>query len=185
MKKLTLAFTALLLSALSFGQSIQDNATIPVSVTLNSILRLTVTSGGNIQFVFNTMEQYTNGILPSNATTTKFTVSSSKDFDVYLGAEDAALLGVEDAVAHQLDLAVIGHTVSGTGTGTLSGGPNNLTQIDADPTLTYKIVDTGTPGVGNLYEIAWEAGTPTQTSVLNEPADVYITNVLLNVIPQP
>jgi len=182
MRKLIIAFTALLFSQFSFGQSIQDNATIPVSVTLNSILRLTVTSGGNIQFVFNTMEQYNTGIAASNATTTKFTVSSSKTFDVYMGAEDANLIGVEDATNHLLDLGVIRYSISGAGSGTLDATPTALTQVAAVATATAKIVDTGDPGVGNLYEIAWDAGIG--VSVLDEAPDVYITNVLLNVIPQ-
>ncbi|MCB9002091.1 MAG: hypothetical protein H6537_09000 [Bacteroidales bacterium] len=50
-----------LLASLAFGQAVNDQAIIPVSVTLNSILRLTVVSGGNIDFVVNTIDQYTSG----------------------------------------------------------------------------------------------------------------------------
>ena len=62
MRKLFLVAILALLSQVGFAQAVQDNAVIPVSVTINSILRLNVTSGGNIQFVFNTMAQYNAGI---------------------------------------------------------------------------------------------------------------------------
>ena len=57
MKKLfiTLVLSATFLGA-SFGQAVADQGVIPVSVTLNQILRLNVTSGGNINFVINTRD---------------------------------------------------------------------------------------------------------------------------------
>ena len=62
MRKLFYSLALLFLSQVSFGQAVNDQAIIPVSVTLNSILRLTVVSGGNIEFVVNTIDQYTGGI---------------------------------------------------------------------------------------------------------------------------
>lgn len=178
MRKLVYLFTALLISQFSFGQSVQDNATIPVSVTLNSILRLTVTTGGNIQFVFNTMDQYNNGIANTPNTTTTFSVSSSRDFDITMGAEDASLFGVED-VAHTLALSVIQYTMGASGGGTKIAGLNPLLQNTGPATIVSHTAGTG---AARTYDIEWEAGTV--TSVLNSPADVYVTNVFLNLQPQ-
>ena len=51
MKKLLLISVGLIMACLTQAQPVSDNATIPIGVTLNSILRLTVVSGGNIEFV--------------------------------------------------------------------------------------------------------------------------------------
>jgi hypothetical protein len=190
MRKLIIAFAALLFSTFSFGQAVQDNATIPISVTLNSILRLTVTSGGNIQFVFNTMANYTSGIAPSMATTTKFSVSSSKAFDVFMGAEDASLFGIEDA-AHTLDLATITWEATEpttTSNGTLLAGPQLLTQMTSAAGLNTSdlVVDTGDAGANFEFEIAWGAGYVADggTTVIDKAPDVYVTNVFLNLAQQ-
>ena len=185
MRKLIICFTALLFSQFSFGQTVQDNATIPVSVTLNSILRLQVKTGGNIQFVFNTMDQYAHGIGNTNGTTTTFTVASSKSFTVSLGAEDDALYGVETGdrtgATGNIPLSVIQYTVVGTAA-MLNDAATlmPLTQVSA---ATYQIIDAGVAGPADAarqFDIEWEAGTVTNLLALNAPADVYITNVFLN-----
>jgi hypothetical protein len=81
---------------MGFGQAVNAQAIIPVSVTLNSILRLTGVSGGNIDFVVNTIEQYTNGINNGGGDAryqTNFTVSASQDFNVTVRAEDLTFFG--------------------------------------------------------------------------------------------
>ncbi len=181
MKKLIIAFSALLISQFSFGQLIQDNATIPVSVTLNSILRLQVKSGGNIQFVFNTMTQYNNGIAATPGTSTTFTVASSRQFSVIMGAEDANLIGVESGLT--IPLAVIEYTLdNSSGIGFVAGAVNSLTQITANT----EIVDAGVAGAADAdrtFFIEWSAGI--NSSVFNLPSDVYVTNVFLNLQPRP
>jgi hypothetical protein len=117
MRKLVIAFSALLFGQFSFGQAVSDNATIPVSVTLNSILRLQVKTGGNIQFVFNTMDQYNAGIDETPATTTTFAVSSSRDFTVNMGAEDATFIGVENGLTLPLDRVEYNTSMSTGSTG--------------------------------------------------------------------
>ncbi|MFP4605983.1 MAG: hypothetical protein ACLFNJ_11450, partial [Bacteroidales bacterium] len=72
----------------SFSQAVDDRAVVPVSVTLNSILRLNVESGGNIEFNFNTLEQYENGISgidQDDQYSTKLTIASSVDWDLIMG----------------------------------------------------------------------------------------------------
>ena len=112
MKKITLSIIALFFAGqMSFAQAVSEHAIIPVSVTLNSILRLNVVTGGNIEFVVNTIDQYTNGISNSTQYTTNFTVASSTDFDVTLMAEDATLIGSDNS-AHTMTLDNIGYSSS-------------------------------------------------------------------------
>jgi len=181
MRKLFFAAAMLLLSQAGFGQAVKDNAVIPVSITLNSILRLTVTSGGNIQFVVNTIDQYTNGIANSAQYTTNFVVSSSRDFNVTLGAEDASFIGLE--TGGTMDLAFLRFTMGGTGGGALPG-----IQELSDLTTTPITVVSNTAGGNLLYEIHWELGTTGGTAgsllAANLPADIYVTNVFLNLVPQ-
>ena len=180
MRKLFFAFTMLLLSQISFGQAVSDNAVIPVSITLNSILRLTVTSGGNIQFVVNTIDQYTNGIPTGPQYTTTFSVASSRDFNVTMGAEDATFIGIETG-STALALSNLHYTMGGVGAGAIAGlqpllpltGPETIVTTVAGPSAT------------NTYEIQWELGTVAPTLLSQSlDADIYVTNVFLNVAPQ-
>ncbi len=180
MRKLFFAAAMLLLSQAGFGQAVKDNAVIPVSITLNSILRLTVTSGGNIQFVVNTIDQYTNGIANSAQYTTNFVVSSSRDFNVTLGAEDASFIGLE--TGGTMDLAFLRYTMDGAGGGTIAG-IQELSDLTAPTTVVRQ-----SAGGNLLYEIQWELGTTGGTAgsllAANLPADIYVTNVFLNLAPQ-
>lgn len=181
MRKLFYTMALVIASQFCFGQAVQDNATIPVSVTLNSILRLNVTSGGNIQFVFNTMDQYANGIGNTAGTITTFTVASSRNYNVTLGAEDDQLYGVE--TGGFIPLSVIQYGMSTVGTGVvnpISPAITPLVQVTGPNTIVTQ--DAGVGGANHTYQILWEAGTV--TSVLDNPADVYVTNVFLNLQPQ-
>jgi hypothetical protein len=186
MRKLFLGAAMLLMANVSFGQLVSDNAVIPVSVTLNSILRLTVTSGGNINFVFNTIDQYENGLGPGGQYTTIFTVASSRDFDVILGAEDNDFIGFE--TGNSIELDYLGFNVTGPGADSDFRLLEVLTTVGLVP-----IVDGGAGRASdNEFEIAWEFATST---VLGESgrddlltrsfnADIYMTNVFLSVSPK-
>jgi hypothetical protein len=132
MKKLTLLIAGLILfTTTSFGQ-IDDRAVIPVAVTLNSILRLNVTSGGNIEFNFNTLDDYQNGIATSAAYQTKFNVASSVNWDVVMYSENANLIGtdiIEDGTntANTMSLDNIGYHVLSEGT---IGNDLNIPAVD-------------------------------------------------------
>jgi hypothetical protein len=198
MRKLFVAFTMLLFSYVSFGQAINDQAIIPVSVTLNSILRLTVVSGGNIDFVVNTIDQYTNGInaLGTNARyQTIFTVSCSRDFDVNLRAEDATLMG-QDNPANTLLLNNVGYQVAYSGVGGVigtnwtipsSGVVANTVALAATATIITGIATKSAgDGAFNKFTLQWKLGTvqgtmnPLTLLAQSKPADRYITNVYLD-----
>jgi len=187
MRKLILGFALLLFGQFSFGQAVSDNAVIPVSVTLNSILRLTVVSGGNIQFVVNTIDQYTGGISNSTRYTTTFTVASSRDFNVFMYSESDALYGTD--AGGQLPLENIGYLVVPPATG---GGTCQNTLIALDDASAKEIVSAWAAGSYSTdpFQVQWELATAAVQglagglgSLLDQsiPADNYVTNVFLTV----
>ena len=200
MRKLFYLLALVLLSQVSFGQAVNDQAVIPVSVTLNSILRLTVVSGGNIEFVVNTIDQYTTGINSTGANAryqTNFTVSSSQNFDVLLRAEDAALMGQDSALA-QMPLDNIGYDVIKNPISPAAAGTWTLAGITGLAVAQTTIVDGSTapalPSAGdakqNDFIIRWRLGTQEGTmrgaSLLSQSlgSDRYVTNVFLELNPK-
>ncbi len=178
MKKLLFSAFALALSVMAYAQPVSDNATIPVSVTVNSILRLNITSGGNIEFVFNTLDQMANGIDGSSRTTTTFTVASSREFNVTLEPE-GPLVGTDGGT---LALNYIGIAVTGT-SGTINPASNSALAN------TNTIVTLGQPGdaQANIYTVEWSCangGTGMATGVYNVAPDRYSTNCYLTVVGQ-
>lgn len=184
MKKLSISILAIILSLGSvFSQPVSDLGVIPVGVTLNSILRLNVTSGGNIEYIVNTIDQYTNGIGALPRYETHFTVSSSVNFDVALYADAVNFVGVDD-VTHTIPLDNLGYTITGgDATSTLTAGLTALTNT----TTTEIIQSTGAGNAGdinkNAFVLAWELGTiPSALGSLlaqSIPSDRYVTNVIL------
>ena len=184
MKKLSISILAVIFSiGAVFSQPVSDLGVIPVGITLNSILRLNVTSGGNIEYVVNTIDQYTNGIAANSRYETHFTVSSSVNFDVALYSDVATFFGVDD-VTHTIPLDNLGYTVTGgDATSTLIGVLTPLTNV----TTTEIVQSTGAGNAGdvtkNAFVIAWELGTIPSTSgtllAQSIPSDRYVANVIL------
>lgn len=208
MKKLFSVFLiALLATAGLLAQPVQDNALIPVSVTLNSILRLNVVSGGNIEFNFNTMQDYQTGF-DGNLTRhqTNITVASSQNWDIYIGAEDANLINVDDETgASFIGLDVIGIGVDDPGAfkiGTELDSYYDALGSDAaaaewNPLIAYGTVDPDNLLLGNLggnagdvasnsFLIKWCCASVAngQTAMLDNGYDPgrYTTNVVLTLM---
>ncbi len=182
MRKLLLGFVMLLISQFGFGQAVSDNAVIPVSVTLNSILRLQVTSGGNIQFVVNNIADYTSGILNSSRYDTKFIVSSSRKYTVTMATETSTnFVGLVTGGVLFLNNN-IGYSVVGVGSAVAVGSEIGLTD-------TKEIINSAFPSGNVPYTIHWELGTKKATagglmnaqSLLDQsiPSDVYVQNIFL------
>jgi len=196
MKKVLLGLFILIGGQAAMAQPVSDNAVIPVSVTLNSILRLTVVTGGNIEFVVNTIDQYTNGIANAPRYTTNFTVASSVDFNVNMDVEDASFLG-QDNPSNNMALDNVGYAVfpnSAAGAG-VDGTNWNLQAITGLVTGSTPIV-TGIAGnaagnsVQNNFDIRWELARGTQVSGLSLlqqsiAPDRYVTNVYLQLVAAP
>ncbi len=193
MKKLTILITAVLFSITGvFSQPVSDSGVIPVGVTLNSILRLNITSGGNLEYVVNTIDQYTNGIAQNARYDTHFTVASSVDFDVTLTADAATFIGVDDA-AHTIPLDNLGYLVVADAGATGSNGVNWDLPAAVVPltNAAAPIVTSNYPGLGagditqNAFVIQWRLGTGegtmNATSLLQQSitSDRYVVNAII------
>ena len=117
MKKVLLSFLTLFLAGqVAFAQPVSDNAVIPMGISLSSILRLNVVSGGNMEFVFNTFRDYDYGF-QGDQYRTQLTVASSTDWslDVYASS-------LFEGSAGQIALAAMEYTIQqGTGTNLIGG----------------------------------------------------------------
>jgi len=205
MKKLLLIPMGLLMACLTQAQPVSDNATIPIGVTLNSILRLTVVSGGNIEFIVSTMKDYTDGINSGGANTrywTKFNVASSVDYTVSMYSEEAALNTTDLAIvgASTILLDNVGYTLGdGAGGALADGAPWVYTGEGSAEALTAAALPaliTGPAGdaLANNFTIKWRLGTqeaggaiPMNVSSLLDQsigAGRYSTNVVLILAPQ-
>jgi hypothetical protein len=116
----------LAMGIVGFSQAVKDRQVIPVAVNLNQVLRMTITNGGNIEFVFNSIDDYRLGLageagIGANEDAanpfyiTDFTVASSTRWDLNYGAEEATFIGTDDPT-NTLDLANVGYTLEATGT---------------------------------------------------------------------
>ena len=128
-------FCLLLLSQKTNAQAVRDRGVLPVAVNLNLVLRFQIIDGGNIEFVFNSIEDYRIGMgargsalgtaagVGVGTTLTadqqmyrsRFTVSASRRWVLNYGAEQATFMGT-DNVANTLLLNNVGITMIGMGT---------------------------------------------------------------------
>lgn len=197
MRKFILGIAAFLMSGLmAFAQPVSDNAVIPVAVTLNSVLRLNVINGGNIEFVFNTLAQYKAGINNGGALTayhSKITVESSQDWKIMYGAEDGTFISDNGLT---LPLNNVGLSVEATGVHTI-GGELVSTQADGTNVADLPLFSASEVLVGNgathnggdaadnAFTIKWRAGTiendMNAASLLDQDVAPgrYVTNVIL------
>ena len=61
-KKAMVILGMLAIGFVGFSQAVKDRQVIPVAVNLNQVLRMTITNGGNIEFVFNSIDDYRLGL---------------------------------------------------------------------------------------------------------------------------
>jgi len=211
MKRLSISILAFIFSVTGVFAQITDMGIIPVGVTLNSILRLNITSGGNLEYSINTMDQYENGVDAGNPYVTNFTVASSVNFDVNIIADAANFTGVEDATNHTMPVENLGFSVTSNGTGTFgASGTGNYARIanHCAVTNTNQTIITGATvspvsagGIAqNSFSVNWEFGTQETveaaaagvtagtsmhaTSLLGQSlaSDRYVVNVFLELV---
>ena len=130
---------ALIITGSAFAQPVSDRAVVPVAITLNQILRLHVTNGGNIEFVFNTINDYKAGITNTAFYDTDFVVAASGNWALDMAAEDAVNMTGTDNPLNTLNINNVGFTSTWTGTNTCCTA---LTQVSG-VTGNY---DTATSG---------------------------------------
>ncbi|MFZ5939729.1 MAG: hypothetical protein ACOYXB_04070 [Bacteroidota bacterium] len=137
MRKQLMIMGAMLFASMSiFSQAITDRQVIPVAVSLNQVLRMSITNGGNIEFVFNSIDDYRNGLSADAATSvsanpassegfyqTDFTVASSTRWKLTYGSEQATFIGT-DNVLNTLLLDNVGYALVNNGTHLFEGAGN-------------------------------------------------------------
>lgn len=205
MKKLIFIAVAAIFAAPAMAQPVSDRGVIPVAVTLNQILRLNITNGGNIEFVFNTIDQYKNGIGPGTFYDTDFEVASSTPWKMNMGAEDLVFSGTDDP-GNSMTLDNVGFSIDDLGidytlltfeyldpAGAFLSGVGGM-GLTTYPTLVISSGPSPTTNAGdvvdNSFTIHWEAGTSALAGMnpfailFQVPAvepDRYVTNVLLDI----
>ena len=135
MKKIFLPIFVFGIIYSGISQAVSDRNTIPVAVNLNRVLRMSVNTGGNIEFTFNTIDDYKNGLSGDANTSaaanpgggagavagsesmyiTTFTVAASTKWTLQYGAEEATFIGVDNP-ASTLALNNVGFNLASTGT---------------------------------------------------------------------
>ena len=206
--------TSLMFSTLSNAQAVRDRNVIPVAVNLNQVLRMSIYDGGNIEFVFNTIDDYRDGLsgdaasASANAATSfgfyqsSFTISSSTEWDLMYGAENATFIGVDDGTTpNTLALNNVGYSLASLtagagghafGTELVSAPTNNgadVADLDVYPVELIGWNNAGASNAGdeadNDFTITWRCGTAegdmNAVSLIEQTGvdpDRYVVNVL-------
>ena len=185
-KSIITSAIALIITGSAFAQPVSDRAVIPLGVTLVQILRIHVTNGGNIEFVFNDINDYKQGIQNSQGNgfyDSDVQIASSTEWRLDMGAEDATFLGTDNP-ANTIALNNVGFACTWTGANTCCGAAsdvnntgsytNNISAAGVATTLNGLLQYTGaglrilfTSGAtfnggdvtDNAFTINWEAGT--------------------------
>jgi len=185
MKKLFLILVLAVLGVTAKAQAVSDMAVIPIGVTLNSIARLTVTSGGNIEFVVNTMDQYENGVDKTPATTTTFSVASSCKFYVTLAADNEQMQGTVNS-SHKMPASIVEYTMDASAFTEATKKPSVPTGEYIALTNTEKgiIGDQSTPNAAGVFsgvKIAWSLAksTANKDKLKEYASDRYVVNAFL------
>lgn len=183
-KNAILVLGLLAISMLSFSQAVKDRQVIPVAVNLNQVLRMTIINGGNIEFVFNTIDDYENGLSGAagnpgdNFYITDFTVASSTRWELTYGSEQATFIGTDDP-SNTLALDNVGYTLAATGTHSFDAAFNTdpTAELWSAPTLggtvvtglivypqilitdNQQAVANAGAGTENAFQMVWRCGT--------------------------
>lgn len=208
MKKNAMLILGLLaISMVSYSQAIKDRQVIPVAVNLNQVLRMTIINGGNIEFVFNSIDDYEFGLSGAagnpgdNFYITDFTVASSTRWELTYGSELATFIGTDDP-AHTLALDNVGYALASTGTHVFDAalGGDNTRELWSAPTLggtviagliaypqvliTDNTTDAANAGAAddNAFQIVWRCGTAEDDATATPPMN---DTDILNQDPSP
>jgi len=178
----------------AFSQAVKDRNVIPVAVNLNQVLRMTITNGGNIEFVFNTIDDYKNGLSAATAGTgamykTDFSVASSTRWELAYGAEAATFIGTDDPT-NTLALNNVGFMITNNGVHLFNAttvvaapaDPNPLISVPTDNalqvtalqaypvTLIEDATATAAANAGdaadNSFTLNWRCGTTEANAVI-------------------
>jgi len=183
-KKITLIAAGLLIGAASVNaQAVRDRNVVPVAVNLNQVLRMTITNGGNIEFTFNSIDDYRFGLSGDAATSgsanpatsdpmyvTDFTIASSTRWALSYGSEEATFIGTDNP-ANTLTLDNVGYNLATNGThlfGTeITSAPTTdgtvIADLDVFPVVLItdngNVLSSAGDVTDNDFTITWRCGT--------------------------
>jgi len=134
MKKINFVAALLFCGLTVSAQAVKDRNVIPVAVNLNQVLRMSISNGGNIEFVFNTINDYKDGLSATNAISgtmyeTNFSVSSSTRWKLTYGAETASFQGTDNP-ANTLALDNVGYLLTESGAHDFEAGNKGATTAE-------------------------------------------------------
>lgn len=187
MRKFNFVAIMLLCGATLFAQAVKDRNVIPVAVNLNQVLRMTISNGGNIEFVFNTINDYKNGLSAATVGTgamyeTNFSIASSTRWKLTYGAETAAFQGTDNP-GNTLALNNVGFRLTESGahsfepgnqgatTAELYSAPTNggaevaalqaypVTLIQDNDQVGADAASNAGDASDNVFQMSWRAGT--------------------------
>jgi hypothetical protein len=199
MRKSTLLAIMLFCGLTAFSQAVKDRSVIPVAVNLNQVLRLNVTNGGNIEFVFNTIDDYKDGLGAGDEAQyqTNFSVASSTNWSLQYGAETASLIATDDPLNVDFDLDNVGLQLNVEGAvydweteyvsvPTTNGGAVANLDVAGTTLITVGTAFNAGDAVDNMFSINWRCGTAeggmAATALLDQSLapDRYVVNVLFD-----
>ncbi len=205
MKKVLLGFlSVILLGTAAQAQPISDNAVIPMAITVNSILRLNVVRGGNIEFVFNNYQDFVTG-LSGTTYSTDVTVTSSGNWDLSVLAATTEFFDQSNIAGSGIALNFVNFNLTNTGTNTMGivgtdteyhadggaavavGSYSDLTNVAANGLVLQGVTNQGA-AADNAFTINWEFGTANTAGIISTAGVTsgrYTTNVLLSLISVP
>ena len=206
MKKLTFLLAGFLLyGTTSNAQAVRDRNVIPLAVNLNQVLRMSITDGGNIEFTFNSIDDYRFGLSGDAATSvsanpatsdpmyvSNFIIASSTRWELSYGSEEATFIGTDNP-ANTLTLdnvgfSLVANTIHQFGTEITSVPTVDGAEVSAlEQFPVVLITDNGDPlssagdVLDNDFTMTWRAGTAEAGAA---PAQMN-TVVLLEQSPSP
>ncbi len=190
MKKLFLGLISLLLAGqVSFAQPVSDQAVIPMGITIQSVMRLTITRGGNMEFVFKSASDIANGVPSawSSAYQTDGNISASTNWDLELMADAGNF-------STNIPLNVIEYNVTTSPANTIAGGGTNPgplpTNLNTNP-FDLLTQDTGAGGGDNYgdglsFTVQWACGANIAGGAVipaNAAPGRYAVNFILTLVP--
>ncbi len=177
MKKVLVGFLSLILiGQVSFAQPVSDMAVIPMGITIQNIMRLTITKGGNIEFVFKSASDRTNGISGAEYTT-EGSVVATQAWDLEIVADDANFTDESGTNTLALGTVIMETVTCSDATATVAAANTALPAVAAD------VVTLGAVTDGATFTIQWACGTAAATPIpATTAAGRYTVNAILSLV---
>ncbi len=182
MKKVLLGLISIVLTGqICFAQPVSDMAVIPMGITVQSVMRLNITKGGNIEFVFKSAADVNAGLPSSGAYGTTYetsgTISASQNWDLNLTVDETDFI-TDNNSGTDLALNVVSLDV------TTAAGGTPVLQNDVVLSSPLTLIDangTNTLGDGITFSIQWACGVAALASntIVGTAAGRYSANILL------